>query len=177
MDAKTRESHSKFLSAFLFSWAVFHPDKKPDDLIITGYWEALKTFLPEQIVDAFRKAIITLKFFPKPAELIEFMKPQALSIESRAQQQVAHVLNMVRQYGYRHPPSWEDEITRELFKSGRFNWSTLCETLTDEESKWFVKEFIEAYSIFSEIQAENKKLIDAPEKILALADSCTAAFK
>jgi hypothetical protein len=171
MVAETK--HTRFLSAFLFTWAVFHPaDKKPDELVLTAYWEALKTFTAEQIVDAFKKSIITFKWFPKPVELIEFMKPAALSIESRAQQQVAHVLDIVRVLGYRTTPVWDDPITARLFQ-GRFKWQSLCDTLTEEETKWFVKEFIEAYNSFSEIQSHEHAMIDAPEKLKALADKVT----
>lgn len=83
MDEKLAKA--EFLSAFMFTWAIFHPDKKPDKLMLTGYWEALKTFDSKLIVDSFKRSIIKLKWFPKPAELIEFIKPKTPSIESRAQ--------------------------------------------------------------------------------------------
>jgi hypothetical protein len=112
--------------------------------VIEMYHDALDGLPIDKIKRAFTAHIKTSKWFPKISEILERVDPRP-AIESSAEQQAAVVVAAMRTNGYLHEPKWTDPVTAHLF-AGRYNWRSLCETLTEEETKWFVKEFKVAYA-------------------------------
>jgi hypothetical protein len=108
------------------------------------YVNALSDLHFRGVSDALSKLAKESRFFPMPAEVRGLCEPTSPAIESVAEQQAAIVLNAIRQHGAKYEPAWEDPTTRSLFR-GRFRWTSLCSTLTEEETMWFVREFKQAY--------------------------------
>ena len=132
------------------------------------YHQCLEDYHLDLISQAATTHVKTSKWFPKISELIRLMKPHTPRIESKSTEQAAIVLQAIRSYGYNHEPIWNDPITNYLLKS-RFNWKSLCNTLTEEEEKWFVKNFNEAYLATADISQVDIKQLDAPEQFKQLA--------
>ncbi len=136
--------------------------------VLAMYHEALKDYSIAQIREAATAHIKNSKWFPKINELIDLLKPRTPQLESIAEQQAAIVLGAIARYGYRYMPKWKDPITAHLFSS-RFKWQSLCDSLTDSERKWFVKEFKEAYQAAHDMsEGEAGKLIEAPKEVAPL---------
>jgi hypothetical protein len=133
--------------------------------VVELYSEALSEYPIELITDAATKHVKESKWFPKISELVEHLKPHIPQIESVAEQQAAVVINAIRNYGYMRAPEWSDPITRDLFKH-RFNWQSLCSTLTEEENKWFIKEFVQAYQATNDMCGGDVRQLEAPKEVL-----------
>ena len=52
------------------------------------YWTALKEFTDDEVSEAFNQAVASLKFFPKPCELREFIQGNAEELAYQAWDQV-----------------------------------------------------------------------------------------
>lgn len=137
--------------------------------VIELYHNALKSYDVDSIAVATGQHIKTCKWFPKICELNELLKEHVPQLESKATDQAALVILMVSQNGYLNEPVWEDAITRHLFQR-RFKWRSLCDTLTDDENKWFVKDFIQAYTAANDMCDGNPELLEAPKEFLQIAN-------
>ena len=135
----------RFGAAFGTMCEVF--EKATSPIITRVYFRALSVFAVEDVEAAITRAIGTLRFFPKPVELIELItgKPESESaqIECAATSQVADVMKQVRTVGFYGKPVFDDPLTVRLL-SGRWTFRSLCQ-MTETELKWWAKEFIEAY--------------------------------
>lgn len=135
----------RFGAAFGTMCEVF--EKATSPIITRVYFRALSAFSVAEVENAMAQAIGTLKFFPKPAELIELIagKPEAEStqIETAATSQVAEVMKQIRTVGFYGHPVFDDPLTLRLL-SGRWTFRSLCQ-MTETELKWWAKDFIEAY--------------------------------
>lgn len=136
--------------------------------VLEMYHDFLYEFDLHKVKQAFMKHIETSNWFPKIAELKKLLEQHTPKIESIADQQAALVVATIRNYGYRHSPVWEDPITAHLF-THRFNFKALCATLTESETKWFIKEFKEAYQAANDMCDGDVKQLGAPPELLKLA--------
>ena len=105
---------------------------------------------------------------PPVAIFIEAIQGKAPEIEDKATNEAMKVLNAIRIYGYYNKPKFDDIITRSLVDR-RFNWQTLCSTMKEDQEKWFIKDFVEAYTSFN---TEKQVLIndDTPEKLKEITE-------
>ena len=51
-------------------------DKEISKTLIKIYWEALKPYTDKEVKSAFEKVICNCRFFPKPADIIEYIPKQ-----------------------------------------------------------------------------------------------------
>lgn len=118
----------------------------------------------DQIRHAARQIIRTRKYntMPTYADFIDVIEGGA---EDQVEVQAGIVLNKIREIGSYGTPFFDDPITEKLFKR-RFNWETVCGTVTKDTEKWFVKEFKDAYLAYK--KQATTKYIQAPEKIKQL---------
>ena len=131
------------------------------------YWETLADYSDEQCNRAFDLAIRTLKFFPKPAELIELIPGEVVSIEDRALAVANSIVSHLNQWGAsKHPDLKGDSIAMELLDR-RWPYKRWAATVLESELKWWVKDFSEAYRAYSESGAQ--PLIDGPEELKKIA--------
>lgn len=128
------------------------------------YFKVLEEYNTEAVNMAMTVAVKTLKFFPKPAELIEIIesKNQTLNIEDRALMVSTRIISHMRAYGGTKLPDLEDDpIARDLM-TRRWPYLNFASSVLESELKWWQKEFMEAYRVFSEtslqITSESQKL-------------------
>jgi len=107
------KDHKKFLLAMTMLAEVF--DKEVTDALREIYWKALEPFDDAQAEKAFNAAACTLKFFPKPVELIELLEG---SVRERALIQADEVLEAVRSFGYIGNPHFSDPVTEGIINGG-----------------------------------------------------------
>lgn len=108
-----------------------------------GYFAALNDLTLTQVTGAIRHALKASKFFPKPAELREFINGDR---EALADAAWGAVMREIRRVGYIGIPNLEPAALRavnELWGS----WKRLCETLPAEgpELVGWVKQFKQVY--------------------------------
>lgn len=167
---KTNENRKVQLNAVLMRMVSYYQQEVHPD-VIELYHQALAAYPTEAIKRACGEHIKTCKWFPKICELVDILKTHTPALESIADQQAGIVLNHIRRYGYTSLPVWEDPITDRLF-SQRFSYSELCNSLTEKETKWFVKEFKEAYQAAHDVCGGDTLRLEAPEKnVMALIEN------
>lgn len=155
--------------------------------IITGAAELLNRNLSKVAVMLFVKAIEDLpygdismafsqsiqenKFFPTPADIRNYCGKCAVAVTaaSIADQQAGIVVDLIRRIGYYGRPVFDDPITARLL-STRWSFRYLCD-MTEEETKWFVKDFKAAYQGALELEGieKNRRQIDAGQDVKSLA--------
>jgi len=157
MARKTEAEEKRFISAFMTTWAI-HKTGQPSDLVIDAYNKALSEYDIEKIERAFGYAIKSLKWFPKPADLIESINAKSkISIEAAAQQQWRIIRSDLGRGEY------DDPITAMLAKR---QFSGMRDMLTKDEH-WWQKRFCEAYELAAELPKENLQ-IDIDNKLKRL---------
>jgi hypothetical protein len=141
-------------------------DKELSDDVITIYNEFFTNYEIADLKKACSAYIASGKFFPKVAEIFALMDKETPQIESLANREAHNILAMVRRLGYNNQPRWIDPITAHLMQT-RYRWQSLCETLTEQDEKWFVKEFVEAYSsLHDTVGGDTTKLLTTTPKEL-----------
>ena len=117
-----------------------------DDPIVLGYWLALKHYDLTAVIRSIAKAVQICKFFPKPAELIEFLQPDVETEVFNAWSTAARVLG-VDSFCGRPSVDFEDKVINAAIRSlggiGRIVDMTKTDFLT-----WYRKEFENAYRIY-----------------------------
>ena len=131
------------------------------------YIEVLKEFSAEQITMAISRSIRELKWFPKPAELIEFIQGPTPQIKDVAEIQAAEVIRQISPVGYYGCPVFSDPVTDRLFQ-GRFRWQSVC-SLAESDLKWFVREFKEAYRAHKVLDESPR--LEAPVELKQLTEN------
>jgi len=140
-----RSRDARFLNAFMSVWSI-HKTNEPDKIILSSYKKALEFWEIEQIESAFGYALTSLKFFPKPAELIEYLNRWIEPKQVTAQAHAGYLTNAIMGKDYLNPSGWRDEPATARLLRGRFNIDRLHETSLESDLKWIEKDFIEAYS-------------------------------
>ena len=126
--------------------------KTVSSAMIGLYFKALESHKPDEVSWAMSTAVKTLKFFPKPAELIEIIESQnpTLNIEDRALVVSVRIISHLRTYGAtRFPPLDDDPIAKDLM-TRRWPYHVFASNVSESELKWWQKEFMEAYRAGSE---------------------------
>ena len=160
--AATRDE--RFLSAFMSAWEILRPISEiaPSDIVIDAYMRVLEKYSIEDIERGFSEVLMTMKWFPKPVEIVEIIekrKPGRISVESRAQQQWRIVSSSLG----RGP--FADPVTAHLCKT-QFRHSYMRDILRVNEY-WEEKRFCEAFALAVELESELKE-IEAPANVLRL---------
>lgn len=125
-------------------------DKELSEFSIAAYFETLKGYSIEDVEHAISHAMGTLKFFPKPVELIEIITGGgAQNIEDRAQAQALKVLETVRRVGGYSSVQFSDPVTTAVVKQGFGGWSKLCAELLEDQEKWWLKDFTKIYQAYT----------------------------
>lgn len=142
-----RSDDERYLSAFMTCWAV-HKDKEPDEFLLTTYRKTLSRFSIEQIEYAFGMALETLNWFPKPAELLKFIKEKDGRLEDVALNQALLVMESIKRVGGYESVRFEDPVTSAVIKHGFGGWVKLCDDQRIDTEKWFLKDFQQFYASF-----------------------------
>jgi len=145
-----------FLNAFMTVWTI-HKTDKPGSNLIDAYWNIMKTYDLGQIETAFGRAMTELKFFPKPSELIGFLKEPK---ELKAQSHAGYLVNAVSGKDYLNPDGWQDDPATARLLRGRFDIERLYLQSMESDLKWIEKDFVEAYLETADIVDDNRKQIE-----------------
>lgn len=117
-------------------------DRELSESVISLYWEALKDNSDQDIMKAFNLAVKSCKFFPKPAELIEFIegdnKDQGLLAWEK-------VYKAIRSVGSYQSVRFDDQAIHSCIEL-MGGWPMLCQSRVDE-MKWKQKEFEALYKV------------------------------
>lgn len=133
---------------------------------------ALSEFTIDQVREACMELIKT-RVYPGMPTTGEIRAAMALNVpqkEDVAQERINEIMGQIRQVGSYGSPKWKDPIVADLLQR-RWSWSQLC-AMTEEELKWWAKEFVEVY--ISLAGSEQYKQIDngnTPEKVKQLINS------
>ena len=144
--------------------------KEISDSLKTIYWEILKPYSDKQCIEAFKKAISLCKFYPKPAELIEFLAGKTNQAEAnKAQIEVDKIISNLKFYGATKYPDLTDPITKHLMTK-RWPYKNWAANVIESELKWWVKEFCEAYNAYQSTGDVPVK-IEVQPNVLKLVES------
>lgn len=134
----------------------------PDPEVIMIYVNSLNEYDLKSILRAMAKVVKTLKFAPTVADIIAHLEPSEEDLKVKARAEAGRVLDGVRRdnKGYMEG----DEITAYLM-SGTFSHRQV-EDLTDNDCKWWVKDFVEQYLAFtkSDMAKEHIALKKSPRE-------------
>jgi len=138
-------------------------DKKITKVLTSAYWEILKNYEDQDVEAAFKDVLLTCKFFPRPAELVERIRgnedhgDQALTAWSR-------VMLALESVGPHLDPKFDPTTSAAVRAMG--GWQYLC-GLDYSELKWQEKRFREHYEA-AQGQGDHVRL--PGKKVLQLAD-------
>lgn len=130
-------------------------------------FDMLSEYSINQIEQASRKIIFTRKYMKMPpiAEFIEAMENKP-KIEDNALLIANNIISHLQREGAGVFPDLNgDEIAMHLM-SRRWPYRTWGARLLDSETKWWIKEFCEAYTAMS--KSENRLFLECPEYIKSL---------
>ena len=162
---KNRNKFSEFMTII----SEMH-EKTPSNLLIEVYWKSLEPFSDDQCKKAFNFVITRCKFFPKPADLTDFILGSPKQIEQQGKDKALVIANEIVAHlntrGSRVFPKLDDKIAKHLMTK-RWPYYEWGSTVIESEIKWWVKEFCEAYNSYTarevpfEIEASTdvKKLV------------------
>ena len=161
---KNKVEFKKFMSGM---GEVF--DKKITPIIIKLYWKVLEPFTDEQCQQAFNMAIAQCRFFPKPADLTEFIIGSPKQIEQSKEDKALVIANNIishlKTHGSRVFPKLDDQVAKHLMTK-RWPYYEWAAAVIESELKWWTKEFCEAYKSY--VALEVPMQIATPENVKKL---------
>ena len=136
-------------------------DKKITDALLDGYWMVLCDMSDEEFVGSIKAILSGRKFasFPKPAEILDFAKPDLESIATIAWSDVERAIYKAGKY---ESVSFEDRVVNSVIDA-LGGWVFVC-SQDISEMKWLKKEFVKLYSIHSKREDHPTHLIGIAER-------------
>ena len=163
------EEKKEIKEAFVCLCELFEKEITP--VLGKIYFKVFANYSAREITGAISKAIHICKFFPKPAELIEFISGVNTGnkkIEEKAIIQANIIIGHLNNHGVSKIPQLDDPVSKWLMHN-RWPYLSWASRILESELKWWIKEFKEAYSSIStnsgkeilkiEINPDIKKLI------------------
>lgn len=120
-------------------------DKEVSEPLQEAYIKILSGYPIDKICNAFDRAMVTCKFWPKPAEIIELIGGNVSDV---AEVETGKVLDSIHRYGGGQTIVFDDPVTQAVIKQGFGGWIKLCSELKESEEKWFRKDFINIYKSY-----------------------------
>lgn len=153
--AKEKGRREKFLNAFMSVWEVLKQDKEPSEIIIETYYQALEFATIEEIEKAFGSALIGSPYFPKPVELIEFIRGPEIKIEDEAVKEALKVVSAIKVLGHYETVQFDNPYTTAVIQRGFGGWQQLCGDSKAADTKWFIIDFSKIYKSFKMLDIKN----------------------
>lgn len=135
---------------------------------VLAYFQALASYPIKDVKNALSSAITTLKFFPKPSELIEFCNCSGGKVEDLAIVQAGSVLNAIKRIGRYQTVRFSDPVTAAVIKTHFGGWAKLCNEQKSENENWFLKDFADAYRAYAK---QGKKCFEALPGVIEIENS------
>jgi hypothetical protein len=137
----------RFIKAFAILCEVF--EKEASQVLQAAYFKSLERFTIEEVEKSISNAVRGSRFFPRPVELIEYIVGGPQKTEDKAILQAQEVLEAVRRVGGYRSVKFADPITAAVIRQGFDGWSNLCRDMTENQCKWFVKDFSRLYQAYA----------------------------
>jgi len=137
--------------------------READQILKDIYWEILLPFSDDDCIKAFNSCVLTCKFYPKPADIIECMPGSETKIKENAVIEADKIINcmmanqnfnkviqdtvsrylMVKVWPYEH---WASHLTNQGLEKWRYKFiaqyaRTSKGIKDDPELKWLVAKF------------------------------------
>lgn len=142
----TRQDASRFVSSITAMGALY--ERHPEPAVIEIYFRALEKFTIDEVEQGISKACSTLKFFPKPVELIECITGGSGNLADKAMIEACRVLEAVKSIGTYCTVCFDDPVTQAVIVQQFGGWAKFGDMLVDSE-KWFIKDFCMGYQAFA----------------------------
>jgi hypothetical protein len=136
----------EFASSLTAMASVF--DKAITPQVTEIYFRILEQFSIEEVERGISKACTTLKFFPKPAEMIDCIAGGQVALEDKAQVEAARVLTAIKRVGTYSSVVFDDPVTQAVIAQYFGGWHRFAD-MREAEEKWFLKDFVKAYQSFT----------------------------
>ena len=150
-------------------------DKALSPALTSIYWESFKSYTDDQCEKAFKDAIVTCKFFPKPAEIIELIMSTnkgykaleawteiLLAIENRKQDKL----------GIMDPDIKDPKSILALYSLGGIEFILKAES---KNMRWVRKDFIDTYNMINSAPEKDIKLLGCGENSIRFCPALTVS--
>jgi hypothetical protein len=165
------DDKKRFLAAFGAMCELF--EKQASKEFTRLYFKCLEDLSIQEAELAIATACKTLKFFPKPVELLEIVK-RPESDNEKAEKEAMKVIEQIRFTGSYGTPVFDDPVTVDVMTK-RFRWYDVCMT-PEKELKWFIRDFVDAYKNYQP-KDDQKQIENPPAQLIELADKIGRAVK
>lgn len=142
----TRQDAARFSSSLAAMAALF--EKEPVPQVVEIYFRALERFSIGEVEEGISKACSTMKFFPKPVELIDCITGGTGNLADKAMVEACRVLEAIKSVGTYVTVCFDDAVTQAVIVQQFGGWAKFGDMLADAE-KWFIKDFCAGYQAFS----------------------------
>lgn len=152
-------NHDKFVHQMLLLGEIY--ERQITDAIFEGYYLVLQDMSDEEFIGSIKAILSGRKFasFPKPAEILDYAKPDLESIATIAWSDVERAIYKAGKY---ESVSFEDRIVNSVIDA-LGGWVFVC-SQDLSEMKWLKKEFVKLYSIHSKREDHPTHLIGIAER-------------
>ena len=150
---------------------VFNKELSP--LVINLYENILSEYPIADVEKAYSKAITTCRFFPKPVEILEYLKKPQVTIENNAEIEAEKVLMHLRHHGSTKDFNSNNSITNRLMSS-RWQYRTWASNVLEKDLTWWKKEFVESFKAFSESETVPMLAESRKAKVVELMPNLTS---
>jgi hypothetical protein len=140
---KKMQSRQKFSEFMTLISEMF--DRDLSAALTDLYWQALKPFPDEKCVEAFNQILLSVKFFPKPGEILEVLQGSQTYRATLAWLEVIEALSSIGCY---QSVEFQDRAIHSTIEA-MGGWVELGK-ITNNEIKWKQKEFENLYAVVSE---------------------------
>ena len=139
MKNKNKKEFLKFMAVLSVTF-----DKEITEMLSEIYWNVLKEMDIKSFIYACSMAVKTLKFFPKPIELLEIINgsPQDKSLMA-----LLKVEKAISNHGYYYSVEFDDPLIH-LTVENMGGWMQIC-CITIDDWKYRKQEFINIYNSLS----------------------------
>ena len=120
-------------------------DKQLSDSLLEVYWRILEPFDDSECLTIFKRIVIELKFFPKPAEMVSMLRGTG---EERAINAWLEALGAVKRFGNYQSVKFSDPAIHSVIQS-MGGWPQFA-LMSVAEEKWKQKEFERLYQVLAE---------------------------
>jgi len=120
-----------------------------------------------QIRKAAAKLLRTRKISKMPT-YAEFVEQIQGDVKDRALIQADTVLEFLKYNGAKAKPIFDDPITQHLMTT-RWKYEHWAASIREEETKWWIKEFVEAYQTYAKVGIDSVPKVEHNPEIKKLA--------
>lgn len=147
MNWQNKQERAQFLAAFT-ALSEMH-GKAFSDNMKKFYFSCFEKFDIAVVVEAMRKATMSLKFFPKPVELVELIEGTKEDVTVTAELWADRVLETASKHGRNANPQFSDPVVNAVIKNRFGSWGAVCNSPIKDRI-WFEKKFVKSYVEYAE---------------------------